>query len=253
MDNISALMGISSFSAGIFGCSGKPREEAPKAPQPVERPSSIQPLQTMDSDNDQWEKADWPNRGVFNCVWEPGNISFNNGIMTISLKKTDSGEYPYSSGEYRSIEEYKYGKFETRMKAAAGAGLVTSFFIYTGRHGLNDHHEIDIEILGSNTRQAQLTYFIEGSVGIKKTIDLPFDASEGFHDYGFVWTKKHIEWFVDGRSVLKTEGGRMPYMPCKIMMNLWPGTKEASEWLGGIYNGEGATAQYDWIKSPASD
>lgn len=249
MSNIDLLAGISNLSAGIFGCSREPRaKEAPKEPKPAERPAPQQPLHQMDSHKDGWEKADWPNRGVFNCVWKPENVHFSGGIMTLRLERTENGEFPYASGEYRSAQEYKYGKFHVRMKAVSGAGLVSSFFVYTGRHGVNSHHEIDIEILGSNTRQAQLTYYIEGSVGIKKIVDLPFDASEDFHEYGFEWTKTHIEWFVDGNSVLKTEGGRMPYMPCKIMMNLWPGTKEASGWLGGLYEGDGATAQYDWIK-----
>lgn len=249
MNNTGLLPGIQNTAFGIFGCSREPQmKETPKEPAPSLRPAAPEPVQAIEFRDDNWERADWPNKGVFNCVWRPGNISTEDGVMTLHLKRTEEEEYPYVSGEYRSREEFKYGKFHVRMKAASGAGLVSSFFVYTGRHGVNSHHEIDVEILGSNTRQAQLTYYIEGSVGIKKVVDLPFDASEDFHEYGFVWTKTHIEWFVDGNSVLKTEGGRMPYMPCKIMMNLWPGTKEASGWLGGLYEGDGATAQYEQVK-----
>ena len=31
--------------------------------------------------------------------------------------------------------------------------------------------------------------------------DLGFDASEGYHTYGFDWQKDSITWYVDGKAV----------------------------------------------------
>lgn len=250
MTNIGIVTNLLNISLGAFGCSREPQmKEPPKTSPATERPSATGNIEIndMDAPNTHWESADWENGGVFNCVWRPGNISFKDSIMSIELKKEENKDYVYISGEYRSKKEYGFGHYEARMKAASGNGLVTSFFVYRGTHGSNDHHEIDIEILGKNPRQMQLNYFVEGKEGKKAVIDLQFDTSKDFHTYGFDWTDKSIEWFVDGKSVYKVEE-RAPYLPGKIMMNLWPGTQEVSEWLGGTYNGEGTTAEYDWVK-----
>ncbi len=256
MNNIDTLIGIGSSATGIFGCFREPeKKDAVKGPDPTERPAPVKPTGETNDFNgpsDDWEPANWENGSVFNCAWRPGNVSFSNGIMSLELKKEQAKRYPYTSGEYRSQkEQYGYGRYETRMKAASGNGLVTSFFVYSGTHGHLSHHEIDIEIFGKNPRQVQFNYFVGGKEGKKAVIDLPFDASLEFHDYGFEWTDKSIEWFVDGKSAYKMEG-EAPYPACKIMMNLWPGTKDAAEWLGGVYDGDGTTAQYDWVRSPAA-
>lgn len=249
MTDLGITTAIQSSSTAAFGCSRD--TEKVRRPSIIGRTGTISgntETHNLDARSGSWESANWENGGVFNCAWRPGNISFQNGIMSIVLKKEIAGKYPYTSGEYRSTKEYGYGSYETRMKAASGNGLVTSFFVYSGIYGTSNHHEIDVEIFGKNPRQVQLNYYVGGKEGKKVVLDLPFDASQGFHNYGFIWKKDSVEWFVDGISVYKAEG-IVPSRPGKIMANLWPGTKEVSEWLGGIYDGNGATALYDWIKA----
>ena len=36
----------------------------------------------------------------------------------------------YRGGELRTIDAYRYGRYEVRMKSAAGDGVVSSFFTY---------------------------------------------------------------------------------------------------------------------------
>jgi len=212
------------------------------------KPDMYQP---MDKDESGWEESDWANQGVFNCTWRPENVSFENGIMTLKLAKS-GGTYPYASGEYRTTEnKYSYGYYEVRMKAAKGAGLVAgSFFTYSGVFGQRDHNEIDFEILGKDPTKVQLNYYYAGTGTHDehlKLVDLGFDASQSFHNYGFAWTRNSIEWYVDGKSVYKATQD-IPKDPCNIMANFWPGTSEVSGWLGGVYNGFGGKVQYDWIK-----
>ncbi|MFH1709667.1 MAG: family 16 glycosylhydrolase [bacterium] len=207
--------------------------------------------QAMDKDEGGWEAANWSNGGVFNCSWKPQNITFNNGVMTLNLTKSKD-PYPYDSGEYRtSAETYTYGYYEVRMKAAKGAGLVAgTFFTYTGTWGQSDHNEIDFEVLGKDPTKVQLNYYYAGTGKNnehEKLIDLGFDASQSFHNYGFIWEKGSIKWFVDGKLV-HTATKNIPQDPCKTMVNFWPGTSEVSGWLGGVYNGSGSQVQYDWIK-----
>ena len=35
---------------------------------------------------------------------------------------------PYRGGELRTLQDYRYGRFEVRMKSAAGDGVISSFF-----------------------------------------------------------------------------------------------------------------------------
>ena len=75
--------------------------------------------------------------------------------------------------------------------------------------------------------------------------NLGFDASQGFHTYGFDWQANHITWYVDGRAVY-TAYNDIPSTPGKIMMNAWP-EKGVDAWLAP-YNGQTPLyGYYDWI------
>jgi len=159
---------------------------------------------------------------------------------------------PYLSGELRSKKYYKYGLLEGRIKAAKGSGIVTSLFFYTGTSGKSDHHEIDLEFLGRDTRKMQATYFVKGKMAHKKLIDLKFDASQDFHTYGIRWGKTSIQWLVDGKTVHSVVGSpaSLPHRPARIIMNLWPGIDrpDIRDWLGRFsYNGP-ISAYYDWVR-----
>src|SRR4051812_14279109 len=201
-------------------------------------------------DTSRWQKADgWTNGGAFNCGWRADHISFWGGFMTLKLDNSTcpggcSGK-PYASGEYRTLDVYGYGKFETRMKAAAGSRIVSSFFIYNG----SPWHEIDIEILGKNPRQMQTNYFTNGVGGHESLINLGFDASAGYHNYAIVWGSGSIQWYVDNVLVHTETGSRgpLPSVPGKIMANLWPGIG-VDGWLGPFSYSGPLQASYDWIQ-----
>jgi beta-glucanase (GH16 family) len=203
-------------------------------------------VQPMDSNKSGWEKRSGANNDPFNCTFSPANILFNNGVMALNLSKINGA---YVSGEYRTEDEkYSFGYYETRMKAAKGAGLVGgTFFTYAGVWGQKSHNEIDFEVLGKDPTQVQLNYYYAGTGTHEKMIDLGFDASKDFHNYGFHWTKNSIEWYIDGKQVYKATEN-IPQKPCRIMVNMWPGTSSVEGWLGGVYEGNGTSAQYDWIK-----
>ena len=63
---------------------------------------------------------------------------------------------PYRGGELRTIDAYRYGRYEVRMKSAAGDGVVSSFFTYRdywaeGLTGPQHWNEIDWEWLGNHS------------------------------------------------------------------------------------------------------
>ncbi len=81
--------------------------------------------------------------------------------------------------------------------------------------------------------------------GHEYLFDLGFDASEGFHEYGFDWQKDCIVWYVDGKAVYKATKN-IPSHPQQIMMNVWNGTG-VDDWLKPFdESGLPVTAQYKW-------
>jgi len=176
-------------------------------------------------------------------------------VMTLTLDNAPcpagcSGE-PFAAGEYRSNQTYGYGRYEVRMKAAAGSGLVTSFFTYTGpsERPPTPWDEIDIEILGKDPSKLQTNYFTSGVGGHESTLDLGFDASLAFHTYAFEWSRTQIAWYVDGvlRHVENGARGPLPTTPGRVMMNLWTG-EGVDSWLGPFSYTTPVYARYDYVR-----
>lgn len=191
----------------------------------------------------------WTNGSCFDCGWYKQNTSLENGMLSLTIDKDHSGKYNYSGAEYRTNDFYSYGYYETSMQAIKNDGVVSSFFTYTGPSDNNPWDEIDIEILGKDTTKVQLNYYTNGVGGHEVMYDLGFDASQGFHTYGFDWQPDYIAWFVDGKEVYRTpanESGNIPKTPGKIMMNTWPGIT-VDEWLKPFDGKTPLTAHYQWV------
>jgi hypothetical protein len=162
----------------------------------------------------------------------------------LRLDNVASSGKPYSGGEYRTIDTFSYGRFETRMIAAKGSGIVSSFFTYTG----SPWDEIDVEILGKNTTQAQFNYFVNGVGGHERVVDLGFDASAGYHTYAVDWQPNSIAWYVDGvlKHTATGSPSTLPSHPMQIMMNLWNGIG-VDGWLGPFSYSAPLSASYDSV------
>ena len=187
----------------------------------------------------------WTNGNPFDCGWTKNNTSFDNGVLNLTIDKDSSGQYNYTGAEYRSLEHYHYGYYETSMKAIKNDGVVSSFFTYTGPSENNPWDEIDVEVLGKDTTKVQLNYYTNGVGNHEYMYDLGFDASEGYHTYGFDWQKDYITWYVDGKAVY-TATSNIPSTAGKIMMNVWPGIG-VNDWLKPFNGKTPLTASYEWV------
>ena len=187
----------------------------------------------------------WENGDPFDCGWYKSQTAFKDGALTLSIDKDYSGKYNYAGAEYRTNDFYSFGYYETSMQAIKNDGVVSSFFTYTGPSDNNPWDEIDIEILGKDTTKVQFNYYTNGKGQHEKMYDLGFDASQGYHTFGFDWQRDHITWYVDGKPVY-TAYDNIPQTPGKIMMNTWPG-RGVDDWLNH-YNGRTPlTARYQWV------
>lgn len=184
----------------------------------------------------------WSNGDMFDCTWRASNCRFNGGKMDLSINRDWSG---YTGGEYRTKQAFGYGMYDVSMKPAKNDGIVSSFFTYTGPSDGTKWDEIDIEFLGKNTRQVQFNYYTNGQGNHEYVYNLGFDASQGFHQYGFLWLPGRITWYVDQKPVY-TAYNNIPSEAGHIMMNIWNG-RGVDSWLNH-YNGRyPLTAQYDWF------
>lgn len=187
----------------------------------------------------------WTNGNPFDCGWTKNNTSFDNGVLNLTIDKDSSGQYNYTGAEYRSLDHYHYGYYETSMKAIKNDGVVSSFFTYTGPSENNPWDEIDVEVLGKDTTKVQFNYYTNGVGNHEYMYDLGFDASEGYHTYGFDWQKDSITWYVDGKAVY-TATSNIPSTAGKIMMNVWPGIG-VNDWLKPFDGKTPLTASYEWV------
>ncbi|MDH5301946.1 MAG: glycoside hydrolase family 16 protein [Gammaproteobacteria bacterium] len=205
--------------------------------------------QTMDShDAGYWTISDgWSNGAPFLNGWCSSQVGFANGQMILNLENTSCSSTNYAGAEYRTNDFYGYGYYEVRMKAASGAGVVSSFFTYTGPSDGNPHDEIDIEFLGQDTNKMQVNYWVNG-VEHPVSINLGFDAAADFHTYAFEWRSDRINWYVDGSLVhsVNNASGPLPSTPGRIMANIW--ACDAVVWCGQFnVNVLPGHAAYDFI------
>jgi endo-1,3-1,4-beta-glycanase ExoK len=180
--------------------------------------------------SDGWSNGDWMSND-----WRRSSVEVRPGLMSLHLKHGEKGsKHKLASGELQSHARHRYGYFEVRMKLPKGPGLVTGFFSYAGHQGKTRPNEIDIEILGRNTRVAELTIHENGKATSKK-VELPFDAADGFHVYGFDWQPGFVRWYIDGRMVHEVTGGAAQRLvrPQQVILNLWA-SRQLEDWVGRL-------------------
>ncbi|MEZ6022546.1 MAG: family 16 glycosylhydrolase [Hyphomonadaceae bacterium] len=184
--------------------------------------------------SDGWSNGDWMAND-----WRASQVRTGNGGARVLLERRRLGAKRFSSGELQTNELYRYGYFEARMQVPRGSGIVSGFFTYTQPGGQQTWDEIDIEILGRDTRQIQFTYF-RGGERLAVTLPLGFDAAEGMHTYAFEWATQYIRWYVDGRLMYEATGENLalPHRPQRLYLNLW-NSDHLTDWVGPIAHGRG--------------
>lgn len=202
--------------------------------------------------SDGFEEADWYTsdftfRSLFyRAGWVAENVHFENPSISLELNREPVDHQPYSGAEVQKRGYYGFGRYEVVMQAAPGSGAVSSFFTHTDATFGDPHDEIDIEFLGSNTRQIHANVFADGKTTGSIYIDLPFDAAEETHLYAFDWQPDSVTWFVDGvpKKTVTSDERPIPQNPGRIIMNIWTGTQDQYSWHGPPEFEDGTRATY---------
>jgi endo-1,3-1,4-beta-glycanase ExoK len=223
-----------------------PEPAKPVEPEAAPAPSAASGLPQMgeafvdrfDGDNfdERWNVSDgWDNGDWVDNDWRRSQLSFSDIGLTMTMERgPKDAKKPLKSAEIRTHAFYRYGYFETRMKLPTGPGIVAAAFTYAHTDGAVRPNEIDIEILGRETRVLEATIHENGKSTHKK-IRMPFDSADGFHTYGFEWQPDFVAWYVDGKKMHEVRGGPAARLvrPQNFLISLLASTP-AKAWLGKV-------------------
>ncbi|HYD18351.1 MAG TPA: family 16 glycosylhydrolase [Patescibacteria group bacterium] len=202
-------------------------------------------------DKERWYISHgWANGEHQSCEWRADHVTAEDGHIRLHLTDKGGKLRPIGCAEVQSTARTRYGRYEARMRTAAGSGLNTAFFTYIGPpNGVAEHDEIDFEFLGKDPRTVQVTYWRKGKSAPATIVPLGFDASAGFHDYAFEWSPREIRWYVDGRLVHSTpKNADLPRNPSRTYFSLWSGSAVEDDWLGSFKYKSPATAEIAWTR-----
>lgn len=241
MKNIPSLTILGILSSFIIGCLASPAraDEIPFF--------GIFPLIAQKT----WYISNgWSNGKHQSCEWSKNAVKGHEKNLRLILSDKAGKTLPYTCGEIQTNKKYSYGRYEARIKTAAGSGLNSAFFTFVGPYqGSKIHDEIDIEFLGKDGRLVQFSYWHDAKNYDAKVYTLDFDATTDFHDYAFEWHKDKIIWFVNGKEVHRTSGKHpLPFVPSKIMFSLWSGGKPVDDWMGPFKYKGPQTMDISWVK-----
>lgn len=161
------------------------------------------------------------------------------GILTITARPSPDTSLtdglPYVSGLINTHGTFSqtYGYFEISAKVTAGQGLWPAFWLLP--QSGNWPPEIDVlELLGHDPS----TYYVGAhwSQGGSHAFDTqayeaPVDLSQGFHDYGTLWTADRITFYLDGQEVYSMATPAGMNEPMYLLAGLavggnWPGAPD---------------------------
>jgi len=136
-----------------------------------------------------------------------------------------------SSGELYQNQTYTYGRFEARIRFAAGDGVISSFFLWKPGSELAGTfwNELDFEKLGADCRLQTNPLYGAPVVDHSQIAVVEGDLCGEYHTYTFEWTPTYIAYLVDGIEVRRDTGEAAMAFEVnaaggmQIHFNLWPG------------------------------
>jgi hypothetical protein len=165
-----------------------------------------------------------------------------------------SDAHALSGAELIRNTPQRHGRFEARMRFAAGDGIVSSLFLWKPGSELADAYwnEIDIEKVGADC-QGYSSNAIYGNPELQSTLRVSSssDLCSAYHTHSIEWTPEHLIWLLDGVEQRRLTPAELAAFEdnaptgMQIRFNLWVG--DAS--FGGVFASSSLPArQYiDWV------
>ncbi|TVY85485.1 putative extracellular glycosidase [Lachnellula suecica] len=181
-------------------------------------------------------------KGSVNSFTATGDPTYDSSGAHFTVAK--SGDAP----QLTSVFYIMFGKVAVTMKAAPGAGIVSTLVLES-----DDLDEIDMEWLGADDTEVQTNYFGKGDVTTyNRGAFNPAANNQGeFITYTVEWTQDQITWSV-GNSVVRVltpataDANQYPQTPMRVKFGSWSGG-DPSNAAGTIAWARGPT---DYSKGP---
>ena len=202
--------------------------------------------------NYEYHEPGWVNNELQKYVDSKENIYIKDGCLVIQPIKSKN---KYTSGRVNTQgkRNFKYGRFEARLKVPKGQGFLPAFWMMPANEGLYGQWpkcgEIDImEVLGNktDTQYSSLHFGEPHTMRQKSVLSSGKDFADDFHVYACEWEPGEMRFYVDGKLFF-TENDWFtkrpgfaeitypaPYdQPFYIILNVavggnWPGNPDAS-------------------------
>lgn len=178
--------------------------------------------------------------GASSAFTATGSPTYDSNGVSFTVAK--SGDAPLLTSNWYIM----FGKIDVVVKAAPGAGIVSSAVLQS-----DDLDEIDWEWVGAQDDQVQSNYFGKGdaSTSGRGAVLTTSATQDSFHTYTIEWTSTEIVWQVDGVTlrVLEASGNdQYPQTPMVLKLGIWSGG-DPSNAAGTIAWADGPT---DYTKGP---
>lgn len=173
-------------------------------------------------------------QGASDSFTAQGNPTFDSNGASFTVAQ--SGDAPQLTSKWYIM----FGRVDVVLKAAPGAGIVSSFILQS-----DDLDEIDWEWLGADSGQVQSNYFGKGQTTSYNRGAFHADPNNqaDFITYTIIWTADQIVWQIGGTTVRvltpdTAEANQYPQTPMQVKMGIWSGGDPSNaqgtiEWAGG--------------------
>jgi endo-1,3-1,4-beta-glycanase ExoK len=190
----------------------------------------------------------WVNGNHQGCTWSADQVRIARGRLQLRLTKARNALREYKCAEIRTHAKLGYGLYEARMRTAAGAGLNTAMFTYSGPPLTKVHDELDFEFLGRSPGQVQTNFWVNKVGGNEVNVPVPGGAASAFNNYAIDWSPAGIKWYINGRLVRSESGASLPVTPGQFFLSLWSGAANMSSWLGTLSpTTRSVVAEVEWV------
>lgn len=154
-------------------------------------------------------------------------------MLTSALALLLLPHYAVSGAELFTVDAWRFGKFEARVRFAPSDGVVSSFFLWKPDSELADVYwnEVDIEKIGNCHYSSNVFWGIPESQ-MPQELEVEEDICGEWHTHAIEWTPEAIVWKLDGHELRRVEGELAAAFEAnapegmQIRFNLWVGTPD---------------------------
>ncbi len=160
---------------------------------------------TSAADLKGWTPKIDDNPAVESCL-RSESITADNGL-SLTIKTAPDCRTKLSTAQIISDATYQYGYFEASMRIPPIKALDSAFWMIT-----DDRYEIDIvEAFPPNVATSAIHQWRPPAGGthtmVSSAIKVGADLTQGFHDYGLLWTPNEMIFAVDGEPYVALQTG----------------------------------------------